>query len=112
MNNNELYHHGVKGQKWGVIRKFLRLREDSKKSRHVTEIQKKRKEALKKAREAKQIKKDYETRKQEALNKGGASDILQFKGDLTNEQILSALQRISLESKLEEISMQSQKKSK
>ena len=24
LENNELYHHGVKGQKWGVIRKHLR----------------------------------------------------------------------------------------
>lgn len=61
-----------------------------------------------KEREKKQepVKKDgdYEVRKKRALDKGTATEILQFKGDLTTKQMQDAVNRINAERQLMDLS--------
>ena len=49
-------------------------------------------------------KEEYESQKQEALKKGKASEVLKYKGDLTNQQLQDAVNRIRLETQLAEYS--------
>lgn len=101
MTENELKHYGVLGMKWGVRRN----RSGSTKNPFKKHKQKKQRQSnLKKAREAKAAKKEHEMSKQEALSKGKASDILKFKGELTNEEMQRAVNRINLERQLSQMS--------
>ena len=101
MNQNELNHYGVLGMKWGVRRN----RSGSTKNPFKKHKQKKQRQSnLKKAREAKAAKKEHEMSKQEALAKGKASDILKYKGELTNEEMQRAVNRINLERQLSQMS--------
>ena len=89
MEEHELYHHGILGQKWGVRRfqnKDGSLTADGKK------------------RYAENDSDDYEARKQQALKSGNASEVLKYKGDLTNKELQDAFTRINLEKQLSQIS--------
>lgn len=79
--NDSLKHHGIKGMKWG-IRRF------QNKDGSLTPEGKKRYEE------------DYESAKQRALKSGSAKDVLKFKGDLTNQELQNAINRIGLERQL------------
>lgn len=101
MNSNELYHVGVLGMRWGIRRSKTQQGRGSKKSSESS---------LEKARQAKQDKKKHEEEKQTALKKGSARDILKFKGDLTNQEMQTALGRINLEKQLFDMSAKETKK--
>lgn len=45
----------------------------------------------------------YEERKQQALKSGSASDVLKYRGDLTNKELNDAVQRIRFEQELERL---------
>lgn len=118
---NELVHWGIKGQKWGVRRyqnpdgtltpegrkRYLNpdgsLNEKGKKKIDVGKY-----EYIKNNKDVLKIVPDdnpatYEERKQAALKSGTAGDVLKFKGDLTNQEMQTALTRISLERQLSDI---------
>ena len=98
---NELYHHGVKGMKWGVRRTPTQLG-------HPTGIKKKlsrrQKKALEAARNSKKTKAELEAEKKKALESGSASDVLKYKGKLTNQELQTALTRLNLERQLSDLS--------
>lgn len=106
--NYELYHHGIKGMKWGIRRTAAQLGHPIRTRR----IKKQRKAALEKARKVRREKAEYEAGKQNALKKGTANDILKYKGDLTNEQMQSAITRITLEQNLSKLQPQTVSKGK
>ena len=88
MDNTELKHWGVKGQKWGV-------RRYQNKDGSLTPAGKKRYE---------DDEAEYERKKSEAIKSGSATDVLEYKGKLTSQELRSALDRIRLENDLKSIS--------
>lgn len=113
---SELYiaHHGVDGMKWGERNgppyPLSRLGREK-----FSRILKKRKiEAANDKKKLQKLKEDqpeeYEKKKQKALSGGTAKQVLDFQGDLTNQQLQDAVNRLNLELRLKEISDKQQKK--
>lgn len=124
--SNYLMHHGILGQKWGhkngppypldasdhssSEKKAGWMKSLSDK--HKANVKKrKQKKALAKARvaRAENLKKEaerkkYEEEKEKALKSGKASEILKYKGDLTNDQLQKAVGRLDWEKRLNEMS--------
>jgi hypothetical protein len=91
---NTLQHHGIRGQRWG-IRRF------QKKDGSLTSAGKKRYGGPEDSVESKE---SYEAGKQKALKSGNATEVLKYKGDLTPQEMQSALNRINWERSMKDIS--------
>lgn len=63
-----------------------------------------------KQKDPEEEKRKYAAEKERAIKEGNASDVMKFKGDLTNQQMQDALNRIRLENQLSEISNKEIKK--
>lgn len=100
MESNQLYHHGIKGMKWGVRRTPQQLGHYIKQRK----IKKQRTAALEKARQARKDKAEFEANKDRVLKSGTATEVLKYKGKLTNQELQTALTRINLEQQLSSIS--------
>lgn len=61
---------------------------------------KKRLESLQKAREAAAAKRQHDADKARVLREGTASEVLKYKGELTNQELQNVVTRINLESQL------------
>lgn len=98
---DELYHHGIKGMKWGVRRTPAQLGHPTGKKKKLSRKQKK---ALEAARNSKKTKAELEAEKKKALESGSASDVLKYKGKLSNQELQTALTRLNLERQLSDLS--------
>lgn len=85
-SDSELYHHGVKGQRWGIRRYLNRVRTGRR---------------MKKLREAKVKKQNERAEREKIINSGDAKKIDKIKTTLSNEDYERALQRIRLNESLE-----------
>lgn len=94
MENNELYHHGVKGMKWGQ-HIFSKVK--------TYKVAKHRKRNLEKARLTKAANKELADKKEQILRSGSARKVLKNRRLFTTDELQKAIDRIDKEQKLKEI---------
>lgn len=126
---DELYHHGIKGQKWG-IRRFQPYRQgmevvggkvvgaakkvkqrfiDAGEARQKHKAAKKKAAAIKKAQATRKSNLDFEAAKKKAIESGSIEDLAKFKGSLTNEEYGRAFLRLQNEKKMSDMVAANQK---
>lgn len=98
-SEDELYHHGVKGMKWG-IRKARQKISDLRNKRYRKKKQKLDKLQAKLDKKSKITKEEFEKAKQKAINSGSAEEVLKFKGHLSNQELKTVSDRLRLESEI------------
>ena len=119
---NELAHHGILGMRWGrkngppyplgvgdhsASEKKAGWFKSLKSKRAAKKLNKKRAKSLEKARIARQ-KKAAEKKahdalmknKDKVLAKGSASELMKYRGEITNQELRTAIDRLDLEKKL------------
>lgn len=118
-SKDELYHHGIKGQKWGIRRfqpylpgskvkggkevgKATKVKQRGSIVEHFKAKQAahKKSAAVKKAQATRKANTDFEAAKKKAIESGTAEDLAKFKGKLTNEEYSKAFMRLQNEKKL------------
>lgn len=100
--NSELYHHGIKGQRWG-IRRFQRAGSSGTKKRRGLIQQIKINRRMKKLRKAKNLKKAEAAKREAIINSGNKKAIKKIQKQLTNEELERAIKRIEFNQKLNSI---------
>ena len=127
-SKDELYHHGIKGQKWGIRRfqpylpgskvkggkevgKATKVKQRGSIVEHfkAKQAEHKKAAAVKKAQATRKANTDYEAAKKKAIESGTAEDLAKFKGKLTNEEYSKAFMRLQNEKKLADMVAANQK---
>lgn len=127
-SKDELYHHGIKGQKWGIRRfqpylpgskvkggkevgKATKVKQRGSIIEHFKAKQAahKKSAAVKKAQATRKANTDFEAAKKKAIESGTAEDLAKFKGKLTNEEYTKAFMRLQNEKKLADMVAANQK---
>lgn len=103
----ELYHHGIKGQRWGFRRFQNRdgtLTAAGRKRKGLIETVKNRRK-MKKLRAAKVKKQQERVEREKIIKSGDIKKIKKIKDTLTDEEVRTALERIDFNRKLSQAAM-------
>ena len=106
MDEYVLYHHGIKGMRWGI-----RRYQNPDGSLTAAGQRRAEKEAKKQEKEAKK-REEHEKAKEAAVKTGSAKDVLKFKNELTKQEMNDAMSRIRWEQEMARASIQSVSKGK
>lgn len=110
MTQYELYHHGIKGQHWGVRRfqnsdgtltalgKIRYGRSSPQRKQHNEILAQRKREAEEKKETEKRA--NFEKEKARVLNVGTAKEVLELKPYLTTQELQQAVNRIDATAKL------------
>lgn len=98
MYNNELYHHGRLGQKWGkrngppypLTGRGLSAYRQRRKAKKAEKLEKK--QAKTETEEETKARRDAE--RERVLREGSATEVFQFRNELSNQELSNALNRI------------------
>lgn len=124
-SSNYLMHHGILGMKWGqqngppypldsnkhsASEKKAGWMKSLKEKSEAKKKKKKQQAALEKARKARaekakqeKIAKEYQEQKTKILKSGKASEVARYKGEMTNQELSEALNRIRWEKELDKM---------
>lgn len=124
--SNFLAHHGILGMSWGhrngppypldsgshsAKEKRMGWMQSLKSKSEAKKKKKKQQAALDKARKARaekakqaKLQKEYDEKKQQILKSGKASEVMKYKGQMTNQELNDALNRIRWENDLAKLS--------
>lgn len=93
MKSTELYHWGIKGQKWGI-------RRYQNKDGSLTPAGRKRYAEETEKAEAAKGSVSVEKSVKKAINSGNIDDVTKWRKDMTNDELKKALERVDLEKKV------------
>ena len=113
----ELYHYGIPRRSgrypWGSgdrpfqsISGYIRKKKQEKAD---AAAQKERNEQLRRAMEEEQKKRQHDADKERVLREGSATEVLKYQGELTNQELQNAVNRLTSEYKLREFSQNEMK---